>query len=307
MLASRSPRLRGVRLRAGIAVLAAAAVVTLSACSSSDPGDSSPTAGASAPLASSLPAPLRSSGEMTIATTPFPPAAFTSPGSTTMQGFNIDIAEAMAKQLGLKITWANVPFDAQIPGVQSGKYDTSVAAMTDNKTREEQVDFMDYLSAGSVLVVPKGNPHHVTGDAAGACGLRVSSMTASDEANNIKLMEAACKAAGLPAPKPVSFGTAADKQLGLTSGRVDAIFWADMSVGPYVDQVGDAIDVVPLTFTPRSTLGMIFTKQNTQLRDAFLAAMKSIQADGTYANILKKWKVEAIALDNPGINLAGAS
>jgi polar amino acid transport system substrate-binding protein len=78
-----------------------------------------------------------------------------------------------------------------------------------------------------------------------------------------------------------------------------------MSVGPYVEQAGDQIEVVPLTFTPRSTLGMIFAKQNAQLRDAFLAAMKAIQADGTYDRILAKWKVESIKLDNPGINLAG--
>jgi polar amino acid transport system substrate-binding protein len=300
---SRSPRRRHLMLGASMSALAA--VIILSGCSSSDPAPTSAEATASAPLASALPDQIRSAGEVTIATTNFAPANYTTPGSNTMQGFNIEIAEAMAKQLGVRVTWANVPFDAQIPGVQSGKYDSSVAAMTDNKTREEQVDFMDYLSTGSVLVVPKGNPQKVTGAADGACGLRVSSMIASDEANNLKLMEAACKAAGRPAPKPVSFASAADKQLGLASGRVDAIFWADMSVAPYVEQVGDQIDVVPLTFTPRSTLGMIFTKQNAQLRDAFLTAMKAIQADGTYDSILAKWKVTSIKLDNPGINLAG--
>jgi len=49
---------------------------------------------------------------------------------------------------------------------------------------------------------------------------------------------------------------------------------------------------------------MIFNKDNTATIDEWQKGLEAIIADGTYAEILKKWDISSLALDEPGINLA---
>jgi polar amino acid transport system substrate-binding protein len=39
-------------------------------------------------------------------------------------------------------------------------------------------------------------------------------------------------------------------------------------------------------------MGVGFRKDETQLRDAFAAALKQVVADGTYAKLITKWKLD---------------
>lgn len=102
----------------------------------------------------------------------------------------------------------------------------------------------------------------------------------------------------------ISYANSGDKNLALTSGRVDAIFWPDVSVPVLMRETGDKLESLPVNFEPKVYLGMTFNKADTQLRDAFLAALQAIHQDGTYDAILKKWNLEVIALPTPGVNLA---
>ncbi|ALE04738.1 hypothetical protein AL755_03330 (plasmid) [Arthrobacter sp. ERGS1:01] len=136
----------------------------------------------------------------------------------------------MAAKLGLKVTYQKVPFDQLLVGVQTGKFDASIAGMTDRKQRQANVDFVDYQVAGTVFMVAKGNPKNITGDANGGCGIKIGGVKGNDDERLVGLMAAACTAEGKPAPELVTFPTGSDKNLALTSGRVDAIFWPDMAV-----------------------------------------------------------------------------
>ena len=52
-------------------------------------------------------------------------------------GFNVDLVEALGKQLGVKIQVDNVQFSGLVPGLQSGLYDFIAAPVTVNKARAE--------------------------------------------------------------------------------------------------------------------------------------------------------------------------
>ena len=77
-----------------------------------------------------------------------------------------------------------------------------------------------------------------------------------------------------------------------------------MAVSMIQRETRDKLQSLPVNFEPKVYLGMTFNKQQPALRDAYLAALKAIHEDGTYASILKKWDVEVINLPTPGINLA---
>lgn len=258
-----------------------------------------------APLHDLLPQKIRDKGVLTVATQPdFEPANFTPAGETGIRGYNVDLMEAMAKKLGIPIKWEKVPFDQILIGMQSGKFDAAIAGMTDRKQRQEQVDFIDYQWAGTVFMVQKGNPRGVTSAVDGACGLKIGDVKGSDAKRLVDMMAAACVAAGKTPTELISFPNSSDKNLAVTSGRIDAIFWPDMAVSVIQRETGDKLESLPVDFEEKVYLGMTFNKAQTELRDAFLSALKAIHEDSTYDEVLKKWDVEVINLDAPGINLA---
>src|ERR1700689_5166992 len=67
---------------------------------------------------------------------------------TTMVGFDVDLMGAIAKTLGVKYKENNVTFDDIIAGIKSGKYVIGNSSFTDEKSREKQVNFVDYFQAG---------------------------------------------------------------------------------------------------------------------------------------------------------------
>jgi polar amino acid transport system substrate-binding protein len=298
-----SPRTLAVGALCGLTLIGTAA------CGTSEPTASANVASAGydakAQLAKLLPKEFQDKGQVVVGTQPdFEPANYTPVGETTVKGFNVDLMEAMSAKLGVKVKWEKVPFDQLLIGMQSKKFDAAIAGMTDRKQRQEQVDFIDYQYAGTVFMVAKGNPKGISSDVDGGCGIKIGDVKGSDAKRLVDMMAAACVKEGKPATELVSFPNSSDKNLALTSGRVDAIFWPDMAVSVIKRETGDKLESLPVNFEPKVFLGITFNKQQTGLRDAYFAALKAIHEDGTYARILKKWEVEVINLPTPGINLA---
>jgi len=258
-----------------------------------------------APLAKLVPEKYREKGVLVIATQPdFEPANFTPIGESAIKGYNVDLMEAMAAKLGLPVQWDKVPFDQILIGMQSKKFDAAIAGMTDRKNRQEKVDFIDYQLAGSVFMIAKGNPKGITGAVNGGCGITIGDVKGSDAQRLVDLMAAACTAEGKEPTKLVSYPNSSDKNLALTSGRIDAMIWPDLAVSVLMRETGDVLEHLPIDFEPKVYLGMTFNKEESALRDGFVAALKAIHEDGTYDKILADWKVEVIKLEDYGVNLA---
>ena len=312
MLSHLAPRTRSLRVVLGGA-LAALTLLGVTACgvdtSSSTTRSDAPKAqtgfDAKAPLAKLVPESYQKKGVLIVATQPdFEPANFTPAGESGIKGYNVDLMQAMAKELGLPVQWEKVPFDQILIGMQSKKFDVAIAGMTDRKTRQEQVDFLDYQWAGTVFMVQKGNPKHITSAVDGGCGIKIGDVKGSDAGRLVDQMAAACTAAGKPATELVSFPNSGDKNLALTSGRIDAIFWPDMAVSVIQRETGDKLESLPVDFEEKVYLGMTFNKSESGLRDAFVKALDAIHENGEYDKILKKWDVTVIDLKTPGLNLA---
>lgn len=64
--------------------------------------------------------------------------------SGNLTGFDIELAEAIAKELGYEIEWIDMDFNGIIGSLQSGRGDFAIAAITPDEDRAKAVDFSDY-------------------------------------------------------------------------------------------------------------------------------------------------------------------
>lgn len=284
----------------------------VAACSSTGSPSAAVSAGASAASSASecdetlhamLPAAIQESGIVKVASElDYPPVEYYDTDGKTPIGAEIELGQAMAKKLCVEFVFTNLNFDPTIPAIVAGRFDTSMTYIGDKPEREEQVDFVDEFRSGYSIMVQKGNPANIS-TLDDLCGKGVSTQVGAANTAIVQDQDTRCQADGKGAIEMVTTQSAADAILALKSGRVQAHL-EDAPVGAYIAATsgdGNDFEIVGEQVTIRNH-GMIFKKDNTQLRDAIQAALKAVIADGTYDAILAKYHVENIALKTAPIN-----
>ena len=112
-------------------------------------------------------------GQLTYGTAAtFMPFEYVKAGKLT--GFDIDLINALSKEIQLTPAPMPMEFKGLIPALQGKRLDIINSAMYVNPTRAEQVDFVPYLKIGSRVVVRKGNPANITGRDLSLCGKNIA-------------------------------------------------------------------------------------------------------------------------------------
>src|SRR4051794_32841244 len=191
-----------------------------SASGSSSTDTSTPSA-AGAPLADKLPQNIRDAGEIKVGSdVAYAPVEFFDKDGTTIIGIDPDLAAAMGEQLGVKFQFTNATFDGLIPAVQSKRYDIVMSAMSDTKERQAKLDFVDYFSAGTSILVKKGNPEGIqTLD--DLCGKTIALQRGTTQEDVAKAQQTKCKATGKDL-KLLTYDKDTDALLQIKSGRAIA-------------------------------------------------------------------------------------
>jgi polar amino acid transport system substrate-binding protein len=295
-----------------LACLGATAALALTGCSSGKKvEDTKKSASVSvakqASLHDLLPAAIKSKGVLTMATDPsYAPIEFTKSGGG-FQGFDIDLANAIGKTLGVKVDIKKAQFDGILAGINAGRYDFSMSAFTDNTAREKGNDFVTYFKAGTSIGVKKGNPKHVQSQD-DLCGLRVgaekgtiqaTALTATTAEGAITL-KGQCLKDGKKAPVPVLLPDQAGVNAAVVGGRADA-FTGDTPVVIYQGTLeGGQIQLAGKT-TDEAPYGIAF-KKGSPLAPIFQKAVTKLMQDGTYTKIINTWKLQAGAITESKIN-----
>jgi len=95
---------------------------------------------------------------LTVGTEPaFPPFEFQAAGGG-LQGFDIDLMQAIAQAEGFRVEFQSLPFDGLIPGLQARTVDAAISSMTITAERQKTVDFSPpYFKAGLAIAVRTNN------------------------------------------------------------------------------------------------------------------------------------------------------
>ena len=295
-----------------LAWLAATAAVStlLTACGgNSDAGDTgTPTAEQTTvqKLHDMLPADIQSAGKVSIGTEAlYPPFESFAEDNKTIVGLDPDLAHAVGQLLGVDIEFTHTAFDGLLTALDGGRFDLVVAAVTDTKDREKQYDFVDYFLTGQAIVVKKGNPEGIHGIAE-LCGKAVAVLKASTQEKLLgQFNENEC--AGNPIQID-SFPSDKDALLQVQSGRDVASFTQD-AVGAYNSATiggGNQFEIANSEALLPTPVGMVFDKSDTQLRDAFKAAIEELIANGTYEELLAKYQLSSGVIKDVTLNGATA-
>ncbi|MGE0072228.1 MAG: ABC transporter substrate-binding protein [Thiomonas sp.] len=260
------------------------------------------TLAGSASAAIVLPTKYKQQGTLTIAAdATYAPMEFIAKDGKTVIGADVDLGEAIGKKLGVKVKFVNAGFDTIIPALQSGKYDMSMSSFTITKKREDVVDFVSYLTAGtSFYVKAKGGP---TVEAlANLCGMSVAVEKGTVQADDAAKQNQECKAAGKKGVDVQVYPDQNGANLAIASGRAQ-VGMADSPVAAWI--VKESHGQFKLTGKPYNSAPYgIAMPKNSGLAEPVLQAVKAIMADGEYAKILKKWGIDQGAITTPEINPA---
>ncbi|CQR41453.1 MAG TPA: ABC transporter substrate-binding protein [Thiomonas arsenitoxydans] len=249
-----------------------------------------------------LPAKYKQQGELTFAfNAAYAPMEFIANDGKTMIGLDIDLANAIAKKLGVKAKFVQAGFDTIIPGLQSDRYDLSMSSFTITKKREEVMDFVSYFTAGtSFYVKAKGGPAVASlGD---LCGLSVAVTKGTIQSEDATKQNQECKAAGKKGVDVQFYPDQNAASLAMDSGRAQ-VCMADSPVAAWI--VKESRGKFKLSGVPYNSApyGIVIPK-NSGLAEPVLQAVKAVMADGEYTKILKKWGAEQGAITTPEINPA---
>jgi polar amino acid transport system substrate-binding protein len=302
---------------ASAAAVAVCVTLAAAACGSGGSGSAqsaAPTVGAAVNVAgvavtpdpalhAGLPEAVKKAGRVRVATDiPYPPfEMYVSEGSKEMTGLDYDLGQAIGAKLGVRFEFQAQKFEGIVPAIQAGKYDAAISAITDNKDREQVVDFVDYSASGTGLMVAKGNPEKiVTLD--DLCGRSVAVQTGTNQQKLLEKHQDACRAAGRGPIHLQAFPKDSDAQLALRSGKAvadvltkPAAGWTAKTAdgGASFEVVDDPAAAGGYNASPN---GIAISKSLPQLTDAVQKALQQLIDDGSLAKIYDKYGVASIAV-----------
>jgi polar amino acid transport system substrate-binding protein len=278
--------------------LAAVVLMAVTACGGSSGGGKTTVKEGSHPLETLLPQAIRDKGTLVVGSdVAYAPVEYFDADGKTPIGIDPDLGKAIGDQLGVTLTFENGTFDGLIASLtKSKRIDLIMSAMSDNKKRQAEIDFVDYFSAGTSILVKKGNPEKIA-SLADFCGKTVALQRGTTQDD---VAEAQKKKCGAKKLNILKFDTDPEALLQVKQGRAVADM-NDFPVAAYTttkqtdfEVVGEQIEAGPY--------GIGIRKTDTAIRDAIQKAIQALIDNGDYAKILDKWKVTAGALKTATVN-----
>ena len=225
----------------------------------------------------------------------YPPFEYKDPATDKLMGFDVDLGEAIAAKLGVKLQWEETGFDQMMSALTTNRVDVILSGMTDLPSRREAVNFLDYVTGGPQFYTVKARAGEFASIDA-LCGKTVGASRRTSWPDDIaNWSNEHCVKAG---KKPVNVsGTngSADARVQLRQGRIDAAVQGGETL-PYQNSVEENA-YVPIGkpfLSQYNGIGM--AKGNTALNAGLTAALNQLVADGTYQKILVKWGLQEHAV-----------
>jgi polar amino acid transport system substrate-binding protein len=292
------------RRRARLAAAGIALTLAAGGCGSASAGTDSMATGEVAvdqQIRAMLPDAVRDRGSIQLATDPsYAPMESYAPDGRTIIGFDADLAAALGSVTGIRVELVAADFGSAIDETVKGTYDGVLSSMTDTAEREKVVDFVDYFSAGTAVVVQRGNPRGIS-DLKDLCGQVVAVEKSTVQADLLRRSQPSC---GTNKIVIKNFKTNADALLQVRTGRAVAIL-IDYPPAAHLATDARTRSYYQLASTVQyepGLVGLAVAKDNTRLRDALHAALDSLIRSGRYTELLQRWGLMHGALTSSSIN-----
>ncbi len=215
----------------------------------------------------------------------YPPFSETA-ADGSLQGFDIDIANALCAEIGDECSLVKTGWDGIIPALLEKRCDAIVASMSITPERQEVIDFTKKYYQTPAMFVAKADAG-LTDSPEGMAGKTVGVQRGTIHHD---FMEKEYPDADLKL-----YATQDEAYLDLTSGRLDAVMADSVAVddGFLKTTAGEGYAFFgephadPAIHGNGAGIGV--RKEDTELREKLNAAIEAIRADGTYEGIASKY------------------
>ncbi len=278
----------------------------LSACAGSDQTTASSaaptTVNTSAPLYAQLPQSVKDKGSIQVGSDiAYAPMEYYDTDGKTVLGFDKELGDLLATELGVPLVFNNATFDGLITQLDSNRFDLAISSMSDTVERQQKVDFVDYYISGSIMFVKAGNPHGFS-TVDDLCGRTISLQRGTVQEDYVATtLSPRCVANGKGAVEVMAFDRESEAMLQIEQDRAVAgiqeypvaVYNTQQSNGKF-ETVGEQVVAGPL--------GIAVAKDNTALRDAIQASLQMNIDDGDYLKLIERYKTPQSAVKEATIN-----
>ncbi|URZ02928.1 ABC transporter substrate-binding protein [Clostridium felsineum] len=209
----------------------------------------------------------------------YPPMEFKDKASGKVSGFDIDMANAIAKKLGVKTKFVPNSFDGIFLALKSKKFDVVHSSISITDERKKSMIFSDpYIYGGNAIFVKADNTtikneKDFKGQVVG-CEVGTTAQDVLGKMSDIKEVK--------------KYNAMTDAFLDLQNGRIAAVV-SDPMVGDYYNVTDPGKFKKLKSSLTQEPIGVAFRKEDKSLRDAYNKAIKELKKDGTMSKLSEKW------------------
>ncbi len=209
------------------------------------------------------------------------PNSFIDPKTREIVGYEVDIAAAIAKKLGVKMVLKQLAVAARIPELQQGRVDILAASLTHNVERESQVDFSLTTFVTGQLVMVRANSG-IT-QLSQLAGKKVLTVKGGTQEPNIRK--------AVPGVEVVTFETALQAFLALQQGKGIAYVNDEISLLSNYAKLGAARKdyVILAQSISVEPLALGLKKGEKTMKAAVDGALREMEASGEAEKMFMKW------------------
>ncbi|WP_305402436.1 arginine ABC transporter substrate-binding protein [Photobacterium leiognathi] len=198
-----------------------------------------------------------------------------------IQGFDVDIANALCKELDATCTFHNQSFDSLIPALKFKRYDAAISAMDITEARQQQVSFSQpYYDNAAGFISIKGK----VADIDALKGKRVGVQNGSTHQSYLTDQ--------MSDVTTVPYNSYQDAFIDMQNGRIDAVFGDTAVVAEWLKKDDKLAYVGKPVTNPKyfgNGFGIAVNKNNQELLKQLNTALAKIKQDGQYQVIFDKY------------------
>ena len=220
----------------------------------------------------------------------FPPLeSKTSAGKVV--GFDIDMANSIAKLWKVKAKFVFSSFAGLLPALGAKRCDVVISGIFITPDRLKQYPAVPYMKTHRALVVKAGNPKGIHGPN-DLSGKNVAVQASTKYEEYLKSLNDTFKSSGKAQMNLQSYPGDEDAVAQILLGRADAVLTQDTSAGSYKQKNPGKLAIAYL-FPETDTFGIYYRKADKKLGTAVKSAIKTLKKNGTLKKIAAKYQLPA--------------
>lgn len=209
----------------------------------------------------------------------FVPFEFIDLETNELIGFDIELMEAIADEVGFEVVFHQMDFTGALSGIEQGSYDAAINGMTITEERKENIDFSDpYYESGLILAVAEDNDTIKSIDDLNESHTVSTRLSSTSQTYLEENTDAASDA----------YPEITEAYQALLTGHVDAALYDMPNVQYFMQQQGEGSMKIVGDMLTGEEYGIAFPKGSDLVEDVN-EALSTLMDNGTYGDIYEEY------------------